>query len=84
MSNSDIIYHFFTVLLTYSIMIKFNHLFEFSSEFFYQQNFAMPPVLMRTHIVWVHVYCTASNTCTAHPHMNRQLVEFSVLCPKQV
>ena len=44
MSNSDMIYHFFTVLLTYSIIIKFNHLFEFSSEFSYQQNFAMPPV----------------------------------------
>ena len=26
--------------------------------------------IMRTHIVWVHMYCTVSNTCTACPYMN--------------
>ena len=27
--------------------------------------------IMRTHIVWVHRYCTVSNTCTACPYTNR-------------
>ena len=44
----------------------------------------MVDYLMRTHIVWVHMYCTVSNTCTARPYTNRQSVEFSVLCHKQV
>ena len=26
---------------------------------------------MRTHIVWVRMYCTVSNTCTARPYTNR-------------
>ena len=45
MSNPDVIYHFFIVLRTCSIMIKFNHIFEFSSQFSHWQNFAMPPVI---------------------------------------
>ena len=46
MSNSDVIYPFFIVLLTCSIMIKFHHIFEFSSQFSHWQNFAMPPVTL--------------------------------------
>ena len=64
MSNSDIIYHFFTVLLTYSILIKFNHLFEFSSQFSHQQNFAMLPVL--------------GLQVTEHPTLNAENNEFSM------
>ena len=34
---------------------------------------------MRTHIVWVHMYCTVSNTCTACPYTNRHQLS-SVYC----
>ena len=37
--------------------------------------------IMETHIVWVHMYCTVSNTCTARPYMNRHQSS-SVYCAK--